>query len=145
MRPTRIKESHVVPKCSLWQAYDKTRLRRGQGSKYVKVRFRRVMFLVSFLRRRRLVDETKSRVLELKREFNNNHENMEELKHKFLVSQLKEEPPACRIFLRQGKVSHSNFLKILRNRISRTSKGQAYLSDPRARTIAERTRERRLC
>lgn len=61
---------------------------------------------MSFLRRRRLVDETKSRVLELKREFNNNHENMEELKHKFLVSQLKEEPPACRIFLRQEIESH---------------------------------------
>lgn len=56
---------------------------------------------MSFLRRRRLVDETKSRVLELKREFNKNHENMEGLKHQYLLSQLKEEPPACRTTIRE--------------------------------------------
>ncbi|CBY12620.1 unnamed protein product [Oikopleura dioica] len=61
---------------------------------------------MSFLRRRRLVDETKSRVLELKREFNKNHENMEGIKQQLLFSQLKGEPSSCRTFLRQEIETH---------------------------------------
>ncbi|CAG5098884.1 Oidioi.mRNA.OKI2018_I69.XSR.g16060.t1.cds [Oikopleura dioica] len=61
---------------------------------------------MTFVRRRRIVDETKARVRELKNLFNKNHQELAPLLSQFQESVKRGEPAYCREHLQQAIEKH---------------------------------------